>query len=261
MRIDIDLRKSLPENAQTYYDASKKAKRKLPGLKKALEDTQKKINNLSLKDVKQKISAPKKKPKKKWYEKFRWFNSTDGFLVIGGRDATSNDILIKKYLQPNDLVYHADIQGAPFFIVKNPAGKELPGETKREAAQAAASYSSAWKRGQASADVYEVSPDQVSNTPPSGEYLPKGAFMIYGEKNWHRNMPLKVAIGVNQKTKIIGGPLSAVKIHSKKSVALVPGDDKSGALAKKIRQKLGGGELADIQYFIPTGQARILPQK
>ena len=70
------------------------------------------------------MDAPKKiekrvKIERKWYEKFRWFESSDGFLVIGGRDATSNEIVVKKHVEPNDVVFHADVQGAPFFVIKN----------------------------------------------------------------------------------------------------------------------------------------------
>ena len=38
------------------------------------------------------LDSPEKKP----YMKFRWFISSDGFLCLGGRDATSNEIIIKK---------------------------------------------------------------------------------------------------------------------------------------------------------------------
>jgi len=47
---------------------------------------------------------------KEWYEKFRWFISSDDFLILGGRDATSNEIVIKKHTEKNDLVFHR-----PFF--------------------------------------------------------------------------------------------------------------------------------------------------
>ena len=45
-RIKIDLRKNVAANAEEYYEAAKKAKEKLVGVKKALEDTEKKIKDL-----------------------------------------------------------------------------------------------------------------------------------------------------------------------------------------------------------------------
>jgi predicted ribosome quality control (RQC) complex YloA/Tae2 family protein len=264
MKVEIDLRKSIPENAKTYYEKVKKAKRKIPGLKKALKKTQEELEKLDLEEVVVEEPEKIKRRKKKWFEKYRWFKSSDGFLVIGGRDATTNDILIKKHLEDNDLVFHANIQGAPFFVVKNPERKEIPESTLREAAEAAASYSSAWKEGLGSCDVYYVNPDQVSKTPPAGEYLPKGAFMIYGKKRWYKNTPLKVAIGYqDEEPHIIGGPISAVEESSSVYVILEPGRDKVGLVAEKIKSFFTGKKILDtpmdgIQYWIPSGKGNVI---
>ena len=37
--------------------------------------------------------------KKSWYERYRWFFTSDGFLAIGGRDAASNSAVIRKHLE------------------------------------------------------------------------------------------------------------------------------------------------------------------
>ncbi len=67
-------------------------------------------------------AIPLSRAKKEWYEKFRWFFTTGGKLAIGGRDAQSNTTLIRRHLQENDTIYHADLFGSPFFILKG--GKE-----------------------------------------------------------------------------------------------------------------------------------------
>ena len=56
---------------------------------------------------------------KEWYERYRWFITSDGLLAIGGRDASSNSAIIRKHLEEQDLVFHAEIHGSPFFILKN----------------------------------------------------------------------------------------------------------------------------------------------
>lgn len=263
MKAAIDLRKTIPENAEKYYEKAKKNKRKIPGLKQARKKTRKKLGEIRLEDLVREEPVKKKQRKKKWYEKFRWFNSSDGYLVVGGKDATTNDILIKKHMEDDDIVFHANVHGAPFFIIKNPEKTRIPETTLNEAARAAASYSSAWKAGQAAADVYWIKPEQVSKTPPSGEYLPKGAFMIYGRKNWHRKTQLKLRIGYREdEPHVIGGPPEAVEKHAIESVSIQPGDVKSGQTAKQIRAKLleKGVEDAtvdEIQYFIPGGRAKI----
>jgi len=254
MEVSLDLRKPLTDNAKDRYERSKKFKRKIEGMGKAIRDTERQLIEMPEEDV----PAPTitKRRQRRWYEKFRWFRSTEDFLVIGGRDATSNEILIKKHLDQNDLVFHANIQGASFFIVKGEEGRQPGDATKRQAATAAASYSKAWNKGLGSVDVYMVSPDQVSKTPPSGEYLPKGAFMVYGEKTWFKNTELGLAIGISD-GEIIGGPLESIRHSARTYVMVGVGDISQGKSAKKVRSVLGEGDLDDIQRFLPPGGSSI----
>jgi len=275
MKFKIDIRKSVSENAEFYYKESKKAKHKAEGAKKALKDTREKIDKLKRErevSVVEHVPYKKKIKTKKWYEKFHWFYSSDNFLVVGGKDATTNEILIKKYLEKHDMVFHADIHGAPFFVIKNPDRKEIPEDTLREVAYAAASYSKAWKLGLGGCDVYYVSSEQVSKKAPSGEYLGKGAFMIHGKKRWFRNTKLEIGIGfrIDDEVEVIGGPVSSVEANSDYSVKIVPGGKKSGELAKEIKElimkkskneyaeKIKKIRLEEIQKRIPGGKGRIL---
>lgn len=275
MKFTIDLKKSVFENAEFYYEESKRAKEKVKGARKALEETLKKMRELEKNheiskagvEIKEKIAR-----EKKWYENFRWFYSSDKFLVVGGKDATTNEILIKKHLEKNDLVFHADIHGAPFFIIKNPENLEIPEGTKEETAQMAATCSSAWKSGIGGCDVYYVHPEQVSKTPPSGEYIAKGAFMIYGKKEWFRGLKLGITIGlkINDDVMVIAGPESAVIPNSDYHVKIGIGDEKSGELSKKIKEfilkkakkedieKIKKVDIQEIQGFIPAGKGRLI---
>jgi len=257
MEVAFDLRKSLPDNAKGHYERAKKLKDKIPGLEIAIRDSKRKLESAA---VEAEIKPEKmiRKAERKWFEKFRWFETRNGMLVLGGRDATTNEILVKKHLEPKDLVFHADVTGAPFFIVKNPGGTEVPDEAKREAATAAASYSRLWASGTGSADVFEVDPEQVSKTPPAGEYLTKGAFMIYGQKRWHKDVILKAAVGLTEDG-LIGGPVESVANKTKDYVTVQPGDTPTGQLAKKIRIRLGDrAQLDEIQRFLPAGGGRLV---
>ncbi|MFH1788435.1 MAG: NFACT RNA binding domain-containing protein [Candidatus Altiarchaeota archaeon] len=258
----LDVRKTLPENAQDYYGRSKKAKAKIPGLEKAIEDTRAQIERLTDKILaegrEREQKAAKSTRKIKWFEKFRWFVSSDGFLVIGGRDATSNEIVIKKHTDASDLVFHADVQGAPFFVVKNPDKNELPEDTVREAAEAAASYSSGWKKGVGELDVYYIMPEQVSKTPESGEYLAKGAFVIRGKRNWMRKTSLRLAVGVGEDDAVLGGPVSAIEKACSVLAVIAPGDLKQGEAVKRVSEILGCALLSDVQRFVPGGKTRII---
>mgnify|MGYP001577223071 CR=1 FL=1 len=257
MHIEIDLNKSVDENAGTYFDLAKKFKKKIAGTIKIIEETKKKLADLEGKestfiDTENK-KQEKKQLKKEWYEKFHWFTSSEGFLCIGGKDATTNEIIIKKYTSPGDLVFHTDMAGSPFFVIKD--GQKAGEATKNETAQATAAYSRAWKSGHNVADVFYILPEQVTKEAMSGEYISKGSFMVYGKKNYI-NAKVECAIGLFE-GKIIGGPVGAISAKTNKFVIITLGKEKKSDLAKKIRFKLGGGELDDIVTFLPAGEGEI----
>ena len=116
----------------------------------------------------------KQQTSKEWYERYRWFITTDGLLAIGGRDASSNSAIIRKHLTENDLVFHAEVHGSPFFIIKNTGNLEETGLSLQQVAVATVSFSRAWKDGISSADAYWVTPDQIKKGAPHGQYVPKG---------------------------------------------------------------------------------------
>ena len=262
MEIEIDLNKSVDENAGDYFNYAKKAKKKLQGAKEALEESKKKLAKLEQQEEKFQEKELEKQNKverkREWYEKFHWFISSEGFLCIGGKDATSNEIVVKKHTDKEDLVFHTDMSGSPFFIIKN--GQGCGEKTKEETAQAVAVYSRAWKLGHATADVFYVKPEQVSKEAKSGEHLAKGSFMIYG-KTSYLHPKLEYAIGLiktdEEGEQIIGAPESAVKSRTNNYLLVIPGREKKSSLAKKVKSKLHGGDLDDIIKFLPAGGGEV----
>ena len=82
MKLLLDTTKTLEENAAFYFEKSKKAKKKLEGIEIILENSKKKLQSETEQQEKeQRVYDPL--PVKKWYMKFRWFISSDGFLCIG----------------------------------------------------------------------------------------------------------------------------------------------------------------------------------
>ncbi|MEM3617796.1 MAG: ribosome rescue protein RqcH, partial [Candidatus Bathyarchaeia archaeon] len=200
LHFGIDIQKDLFANAAKFYERAKLAKRKLEGAKAALEETRKKLSEMEAKireaetleraipaKAMEELAKRKVKPRL-WFEKFKWFTTSDGFLVLAGKDATSNEVLIKKYTAPEDIVFHADVVGAPFVVVKT-EGKKPTEKCLREAAEFAAAHSRGWREGFATVDVYRVKPEQLSKAGGTGEYVPRGAFAITGTRNWMRNTP------------------------------------------------------------------------
>ncbi len=264
-KINIDPKLTIPENAEKYYEKSKKAKRKIKGALIAIENTKKQLEDIKAKKdiAMEHIAVPKKRVKKnlKWYEKLRWFISSDNVLVVGGRDANSNESIVKKYLEPNDIYLHADIHGATSTAIKL-NGNKLNDNLLKESGEFAASFSSAWSMGFTSQDVFWVHPDQVSKTPESGEFLPKGSFVIRGHRNYIRGARVKLAIGIvdYEGKRIMAGPIEALEAHSENFVVLKPGFTKKEAIAKKIINKINEDDLLtldDIIRVLPSGKCDI----
>ena len=255
-KLTFDLNKNVEENAEVYFNKAKKIKKKLEGAKEALGKSLKEYKKLKLKKEKEESLQPShaaRSTKKEWYEKFRWFFSSEGFLIIGGRDATSNEVLIKKHADKNDLVLHTDMAGSPFFVIKA-ENKKIGEKTINEAADATCSYSKAWKLGLSNTSVFYVKPEQVSKKAQSGEYLTKGAFMIYGKTNYVDNK-INLAVGVKD-GRIMGSPVEAIKKNCEKFVEVKQGRKKTSDVAKYIQKKIGG-DLDEIIRALPAGGCEV----
>ncbi len=232
VEIEFDLSKSIEENATSYYSKSKEARRTISGLKIALQAAHKR-NEL------ERVVKPKTikvERTKKWFEQYRWFFSSDNFLVVGGKDAKGNDALVKKRMKDIDVYFHAEVFGAPHCFIQS-QGKSVPDATMKEAAQFAVTYSKAWEQNRTQADAYSVRPEQVSKTARPGEYLGTGAFMIYGERNWFKKTPLSCAIGFFDKEKtLMAGPLFAIKKNCSFFVELKQGRTEKNEASKKLKK-------------------------
>ena len=286
LHFGLSLRKSLFENAAEFYERAKRAKQKLAGATEALEDTRKKLRNVEAEMSKAEAlehAKPtevveqlvlRKAQHREWFEKFRWFVSSDSFLVVAGKDAVSNEVLIKKHTDENDVVFHADIVGAPFVVVKT-SGKEISEQCLREAGEFAAAFSRGWREGFGSVDVYWVKPEQLSKSGPSGEFVAHGAFVVSGKRNWMRNVPLRLGIGVivdeeSEDVSFVGGPVDSVKTMTKAYIVIVPGNVAGKELFRHVLRILGGKmtkELCDrivkasveeVREFVPYGVGRVL---
>jgi len=261
--IPIDLRVSSFENASRLYKRYKQLSEKAAGAKAALEQTKAEIESLSA-EVGAEVEAPamRKRRRLKWFERFRWFVSSDGLLVVAGRDAATNREVVEKHMEPGDRYLHADIVGAPHVVVKA-AGKEIPEATLKEAAEFAAMHSRAWREGLGGLDIYWVQPEQVSRQAPSGEYLPRGSYMIRGKRNFLK-VPVRAAVGVvavEGEWLVVCGPPSAVNAQSKVSVPVIPGGLKKSDLARElcVKLKAAGFEVSldELMRALPPGKGEI----
>lgn len=281
--MEIDASISAGKNASRLFIEAKKAREKAEKVREAIlktkDEIKKTLKKAEAKEVKlleaQKIPEKiKEKRKEAWYEKFHNFKTSDGFLVIAGKDASMNELIFRKHLDKNDIFIHADIQGAPATVVKNIVDEN--GKIKSEAAIEeaccfAAAYSRAWRYGAFAIDVYWVYPEQVSKRAEHGEYLTKGAFVIRGKRNWKR-VGIELCIGIKKEDsgiKLISAPETAIKKHAIVYLKLIPGRKKSREIAdeikkkllsladKEIREKIKKLDVEEIQKLIPSGGSEI----
>ncbi len=253
MELEIDYTKSVEDNANSYYIKAKQYKKKLEGLKKAKENFHKKLEQQEQKQEKQLIE----RRKHAWYENFRWFFTSDNSLVIAGRNAKMNDLVYQKHLDSDDLFFHTEISGSPAVILKGKASEQ----SKLEAAIFTASFSSAWKSELSSVNVYSVSKEQVSKSAPSGTFLATGSFMIYGQREWYKKTPLDLALGIDSENRIISGPPSAIKKHSKIFFILKQGKKSKSDTAKDLKNLFSKKSIIvstdEIIKMLPEGKFSI----
>jgi predicted ribosome quality control (RQC) complex YloA/Tae2 family protein len=185
---------------------------------------------------------------KEWYERYRWFTTNEGLLAIGGRDASSNSAIIRKHLTDNDIVFHAEIHGSPFFILKDAKQVSEISASLIEVAQATVSFSRAWKDGLFSADAYWVEPSQIKKGAPTGQFLPRGSFVIEGRRNYIKGIEIRLAVGIIWSCShyvLACGPPNAIRKRSIVYAQLSPGGIDPNSVAKKIKTELANAAYAN----------------
>ncbi len=261
LRVDA----SLTANAQSLYDLAKRAQAKLAGARTAAAETEARLTTSRPPPAAATAStsgpsSPSERRRRapQWFERYRWFLSSEGILVIGGRDAATNDLVVRRYLKPKDLYVHAEIHGAPSVIVKHPPEADRPiGEaTMREAAAWGVCFSKAWRAGLASADAFWVTADQVSKAGASGEFVARGAWVIHGTKHLFRDLPTELAVGtidVQGEEKWMVAPPSAWREPARVRVVLTPADERDRpARETELARELGVSRSL-LQSILPAG--------
>lgn len=243
--------------ARALYEESKRHQEKLAGAEEALATTRARLNRATIPVRAPAVRAAGTSAKVRWYEKFRWFVSSDGLLVLGGRDAPSNDLLVRRHLKDGDAYVHADLQGAASVVVKRRTGAaEVPSATLREAAQWAVAFSKAWRAGLASADAFWATPDQVSKSAETGEFVPRGAWVVRGTKHFERDLPLELALGPirhDDEERWTVAPASAVRARGTVRCLLVPGEERERPrLEEELARELGISRSL-LQRLLPAG--------
>ncbi|WZH48881.1 RNA-binding protein [Fusarium acuminatum] len=257
LNVEINLGLSPWSNAREYFDqrksAASKEEKTQQQASRALKNAEQKINEDLKKGLKQEKALLQPIRKQMWFEKFIWFISSDGYLVIGGKDAQQNEIVYKKYLRKGDIYCHADLHGASSVIIKNnpqTPDAPIPPATLSQAGSLAVCSSSAWD-SKAGMSAWWVNADQVSKSAPTGEFLPAGSFMIRGKKNFLP--PAQLLLGLGIAFKISEESKAKHLKHRLHGVDSAIGDEASGTATPQSTEKTGDvGEVEADESDVPS---------
>ena len=259
------------QNAQHFFTTATKQKAKSKGAVDALEETNIQLKRALKKEVKAKESgrlSKLKRSKRLWFENHRWSMTSGGHLLVGGKDAKGNDAVVKKHLSGSDMYLHADIHGAPscslratqgfvvdenrpshipediptFKLVDKLGDERITDEKLIEAATLALCWSRAWASGGGHGTVFAVKPAQVSKTAQTGEFVGKGAFIVRGQRQWFRDLDVKIGIGIvaiNGVPLLMSGTPELILSICSRYAILTPGIAKKDRLANRIYKNTG----------------------
>ncbi|MDH3385468.1 MAG: ribosome rescue protein RqcH [Nitrosopumilus sp.] len=266
-KIKINPKAPLQSIASVLFNEAKRQSGAIKSIDQIKNKTKKKLEKLKNKtEAEMKEIIVSEVRKKNWYERYRWFFTSDGMLAIGGRDAPSNSAIVRKHLGKNDKIFHGDIFGSPFFILKdaeNPSAVSM-----NEVAHATVCFSRAWREGMHGLNAYWVNPEQVKKSAPSGQFLPKGSFTIEGKRNYVNIPSLKLAVGIipqDEHYLLTSGPINTIKKNSLCYAIIEPHGSEMVEVAKKIRLEFSKLEeeitkqisIDDFVRALPAGQSQI----
>ena len=260
IKINPDL--PLPSIASKLFDESKKQKGAIKSIEKLIKKTEDKLEKTIQKgEIARGSIGFAEVRKKSWFERYRWFFTSDGILAVGGRDSSSNSAIIRKYVEKDDKVFHAEINGSPFFILKDRNDKIMPLSIS-ETSQATVCFSRAWKEGMYGVNCYWVTPEQVKKAAPSGQTMGKGSFIIEGTRNYNKISTLKLAVGILHKEDnylLVCGPPEPIKNTCVCYVVIEPGSIEIADMGKRIRANFVGVDEKFAKMFVVDDYVRVLP--
>jgi predicted ribosome quality control (RQC) complex YloA/Tae2 family protein len=283
--VEVDLRLSVQENAERAYAAGKKARARREGAQQARAQALERLAQLEAGGL-DAFGAPPQRTERGasrhfWFESYRWTITPTGLVAVGGRNAAQNDAVVKKYLRDGDRYVHAEIHGAPSVVVRPAEGTaaDVPHDDLRAACHFAAVASRAWRQ-LGSATAYWVNPSQVSKTPRSGEYVPRGAWMVHGKRNVEPDLPMEWWVGLvrfhmdgtplpadadepPERTveKLVGATREALRRYARGPVVrLVPGALDPNDAAQALAERFAVSHEA-AAAVVPAGPVSILDER
>lgn len=185
------------------------------------------------------------------YKRFRWFFTSNSLLVVGGKSAEQNDLLLKslkKELDFDCIVMHTRGPGSPFTVILDDLSKIKISDIE-ECAVFTGCFSKAWKQQKKSTLIDIFSLSQINKT----KSMKVGTWKVIG-KIKTLEVELKLVL-TRQKGILRAVPEKTVEKKGKIFLKIKPGKiDKSKMveiIKKKIPENVSTEEI--LSAFPPGG--------
>jgi predicted ribosome quality control (RQC) complex YloA/Tae2 family protein len=195
IRIELEPRLKPQENASKYYEQYRKAKNGLAEVQREITEGERELKEVTerfnrilaetnplvlAKLVKTGGAARALAPLSKKEKARPGLSFRRGeWLIIVGRDAAENDVLLRRYVKGNDLWLHARDYHGSYVFIKQRAGKTVPLEILLDAGNLAIFYSKGRNNG--AGDLFYTQVKYLRRAKDG----PKGLVIPTQEKNLH----------------------------------------------------------------------------
>ncbi|QID88418.1 RQC (ribosome quality control complex) component [Saccharomyces pastorianus] len=197
LNVTIDLGLSAYANASEYFNIKKtsaeKQKKVEKNVGKAMKNIEVKIDQQLKKKLKESHSVLKRIRTPYFFEKYNWFISSEGFLVMMGKSPAETDQIFSKYIE-NDDIYMSNSFDTHVWI-KNPERTEVPPNTLMQAGILCMSSSEAWSKKIASSPWWCFAKNVSKFDSSDNSVLPEGAFRLKNEKDQNPLPPAQLVMG------------------------------------------------------------------
>lgn len=195
--VTIDLALSAYANASNYFTVKKsgaeKQKKAEKNLEKAMKNIEVKIDQQLKKKMKETHKVLKKIRTPFFFEKYNWFISSEGFLVLHGKSPLETDQIYSRYIEDTDIFMSNSFD--THVWIKNPDKTEVPPNTLMQAGVLCMSSSSAWSK-KVSSSAWWCYAKNVSKFDDHGCILPTGVYRIKKENEKNILSPSQLVMGI-----------------------------------------------------------------
>lgn len=185
------------------------------------------------------------------YKRYRWFFTSSGKLVIGGKSAEQNDSLldILKEEEGDYIVMHTSTPGSPFSVILEDIG-EVSQEDIEECAIFTGCFSKVWKSGKSKAlvGIFKLSQLYKDKT------MKQGTWGVAGDVEEH-SVKLELVL-TKQKNVLRAVPEQTAET---KIVKILPGTIKKEDISAKLELELDNSfDEEELLSALPSGGFKII---